>query len=254
MTARGLFVGGRKYELGTAVRLGVTPRMNHLVAAWMEGRKLRLYDLTEGRRLSEEIEGEALTVYEGRFYVKTGTTLGELQFIELPAGLRAALKAVGTAMEQATQLFEGVAVQSVLGSFYVSLFAQPDACCSIRLPELDGYRVVDARFENNVLMIVGTKEGRYDRFVLRFDERYAGYDIRVVRDVTYSGLNFVVLDSGICVHLNENEVLELFLNRKGVENVRVITDRAVRGARLFKNGTQALFSRRDSLYEMRMQA
>jgi hypothetical protein len=227
--------------------------MNHLVAAWIEGRKLRLYDVTGSRPLSEEIEGEALTVYEGRFYVKTGTTLGELQFIELPGGIRAALKAVGTAMEQATQLFDGAAIQSVLGSYYVSLFPQPGTCCSIRLPELDGYRVVDARFENNVLMIVSTKEGRYDRFVLRFDERHAGYDIRVVRDVAYSGLNFVVLDNGICLHLNENEELELFLNRKGSENVRVITDRAVRGVRLFKNGTQGLFSRGDRLYSMRMQ-
>ena len=86
----------------------------------------------------------------------------------------------------------------------------------MRLRELEGYRVIDARMEGRVLMAVGEKQGRYDYFVFRFDRDWSSYDARVLSDVTYTGLNFTVLDSGICVHMNPSEKLELFQAASGV--------------------------------------
>jgi hypothetical protein len=250
VTTGGLYIGGKKHGLGSDVRIGFTPRLNHMIAGWIQGGKLELYDVTDGRSLPADIVAEALTVYEGRIYVKSGPHLNELEFIELPAGIRVALRPVGNVMENATQLFEGVAMQSLLGSYYASVFPRPGVCYSVRLQELDGYRVVDARFDGGVLMIVGMREGRYDQFILRFDEQFGSYDIRIIPDIVYSGLNFVVLDTGVCVHLNHDEELELFSNRKGSQSVRIIADATVRGGRLFKNGTQMLFSKGEILYRM----
>ena len=109
---------------------------------------------------------------------------------------------------------------------------------------------MDARFDNNVLMVVGVYGGKYDRFVVRFDSAYQTYDVRIVQDITYAGLNFVTLDNGVCIHLNENEELEIFSNRKDTTSLRVLSDAAMQGARLFKNGAQVLFSKGDTLYSM----
>jgi hypothetical protein len=252
VTTDGLYIAERKYAVGSDVRIGLTPRMNRCIAAWIEGRRIELFDITAGRRLESELEGEALTEYDGRIYVKQDASLNELRFIELPAGIRTALTPVGNAMPNATRLFDGVAIQSLLGSCYASVFPRPGACHSVRLPELDPYRVVDARFDNNVLMVAGIREGRYDRFVFRFDELYRSYDLRIVLDISYAGLNFVVLESGVCLHVNENEELELFSNERGSPSLKVIADPAVHGVRLFKNGTRALFARGDCLYSIAM--
>jgi hypothetical protein len=248
VTAEGLFMANRRVALGRDARFGVTPRTQHLIAAWLHGRRLELFDVTAGVPVQAGLEAEALTSYDGRLYLKRGAALFEVEFLELPSGVRAALKPVGNAMEHSTQLFDGVAMQSMLGAVHASVFPRAGACYSRRLVELDDYRVVDARFEKGVLMAVGVKDGRYDRFVFRFDERYCGHDTRVASDVAYAGLNFVVLDNGVCVHLNEAEELELFSSRIGSTGTRTVQDDAIRGARLHKDGTQVLLSRGETLY------
>lgn len=253
MTTQGLYVGQRRHDLGSDLRIGLTPRISHWIAAWIEERKIVLFDLTAGCRLAADLEGEALTEYEGRVYVKQDASLNELEFIGLPAGIRTVLKLVGNAMPHATRLFDGVVIQSLPGSYYASLFPGPGSCHTVRLPELDSHRVIDARFDNYVLMVIAIREGRYDRFIFRFDEPYRTYDLRIVPDVSSTGSNFIVLESGVCLHLNENEELELFSNQTGSMGLKAGTDPALAGIRLFKNGTRALCVRGCNLYSMSLQ-
>jgi serine/threonine protein kinase len=248
VTAAGLSVGDTLHPVDGGARIGFTARMGAMMAAWLTDGKVTLYDVADRRTLPDEIEGEALTAYDGRIYVKNGTTLYEIGFLELPSGIRAAAKPIGNVMAHATQLYDGVAVQSVLGACYVSVFPRPGRCHTVPIPELDGHRIVDARFENGVLMLVGIRDGRYDRLILRFDDHYRTYDVRAATDIAYAGLNFTVLDNGVCVHVNENEELELFTNRPGSQGMKVIVDPAVQGMRLFRDGTQVLACKGDTLY------
>jgi len=243
LTPEGLHWFGRRYPTGPDARLTVTPRTGHLLAAWLEGGRLVVFDATDDRCLTTDLEAEALGSSDGRLYVKRGAVLSELHFLELPAGIRAAARPVANVMEHATRLFEGAAVQSVLGACYVSLLPRSGVCCTVPVRELDGYRIVDARFDPNVLMAVGLKDGAYDRFVMRFDGQFRRYDVRKVEGIAWSGLNFVALDSGVCLHLNEGDELELFSTKPGCTELKVLADPAVEGVRLFKDGAQALFAK-----------
>jgi hypothetical protein len=206
--------------------------------------------VTQDREIQADLAAEALMSSEGGIYVKNGGSLYRMEFLELPTGTQPALKPVANVLENASQLFEGVVIQSLLGSCYAALLPADGTCRSIRLKELDVYLVMDARFENGVLMVIGVQSGRYDRFICRFTSDYSGYDLRKVEDIPYTGLNFVTLDNGVCVFLNENEELELFSNRKDSTGVRVLADPAVAGVKLFKNGTQVLFTRGNMVYKM----
>lgn len=252
VTSNGLFVKGRRHLEHPELRAALSPRMEHLVAGRIVAGRLELFDVTAGRPIPDVLEVEALSVSDGRFLVKQGMTLAEVDLVELPAGVRAVLRPVGNAMEQATQLFEGVALQSLLGTWYASLFPRAGECHSVRLAELDGYQVVEARFENRVLGVIAVRKGQYDRFLFRFDEKLGSHDVRVTPNVTYAGLNFAVLDSGVAVLLNEAEELELFSNRPGSTTLQTFSDPAVAGGRLFKHGTQLLLARGDRLYSLSM--
>jgi serine/threonine protein kinase len=254
VTREGIYEGAKRHPVGNDVKIGITPRRNEVIAAWLESGKVRLVNITRQRAVNADLSAEALMAYAGRLYGKSGSTLFEMQFMELPAGTLAALKPIGNVLENATQLFEGVVLQSLLGAAYASLVPKPGVCHQVRLPELDGYQVVDARFDNGVLMLVGVQQGRYDKFILRFDASYRTYDVRKVADIAYTGLNFVVLENGVCVHLNEEEALELFSNRPESQSLKVIADSTVPGIKLFKNGTQVHFTRGDTLYQMTMRS
>ena len=252
LTTEGLFLRGARHPVPPDARAIVTPRMNALVAAWIEGGRLVLYDVTRRERLAAEIAAEGLTAAAGHLYVKQGTTLAVVELLELPAGLRAALRPVANVLEHATRLFEGAALQDVLGSWYATLFPQAGTAYSCRLPELDGCRIIDARFDGGVLLVLAHRDGAYRRFVFRFAANYRRYDVRVVDDVTPGELNFVTLESGVCVHLLETGELELFHREPGSAAVKVLADTGLEGARLFRNGTQLLAVRGSGVYAVTM--
>jgi hypothetical protein len=78
-------------------------------------------------------------------------------------------------------------------------------------------------------MVVAEHKGKYCRMVFRFD--YDGtYDIRLVSDIAAGYVpNFVTLDSGVVVCLDEDDRLELFAKAKGSSSMKVVDDKALSG-------------------------
>jgi hypothetical protein len=197
-----------------------------------------------GIAISEDVQ------FLGTVYIRSRDKI--LEVTKLP-NRKFGTKHVATVMEHASRLYPGVAIQNMLGSTYVSLFPRLGACYQVRLQELDGVKISDAKFEGGVLMVVGAQSGKYDRHIFRFDESYITYDHRTVKDITPSGINFTVTDNGICAVLTEEEKLEAFSARKDSTAVKVIEDPALSGDMELVNHQGGVgFIRNSKLYSMRM--
>ncbi|MCA1621621.1 MAG: hypothetical protein LC795_20590 [Acidobacteria bacterium] len=254
VTRTSVYFGGERFEKPRADALVVvTPRLRHLVAAHMDGGAPRLRDLTAGRDLPLSIAGEGMAPSGGGLYVKQGVNIFAVEFLELGGDILPGVRTAANVMMKSTRLFEGLAIQNLLGTHYASLLPAPGVCHQVRLPELDGYQLLDARLCRNVLLAVGTRGGRYDRLVFRFADDFGSYDSRVVPDVSSTDINFTVLDGGVVLHLTDEGALELFSRRKGAPEVKTFQDPAV-GAdgRLFHTGSQAYVARGPKLYKFTM--
>jgi hypothetical protein len=219
----------------------------------LEGGAPRLRDLTEGRDLPLGIDGEEVMLCDGGLYVKQREHVFAVEFLERGGKILPGVRAAANVMMKSTRMFEGLAMQSMMGAHYASVLASPGVCRQVRLPELDGYQVLDARLQGNVLMVVAARGGRYDKLVFRFDEDFAGHDARVVADVSSTDINFTVLDGGVVLHLTDEGALELFQSRRGARDLRTFQDPAVGAdARLFHTGSQALVARGARLYKFTM--
>jgi hypothetical protein len=253
LTTEGVYQGTRRLSPLPAAgcHLAVTPKLGHAILAWVDGCQVMLFDATGRQEIAVTLDADALMSAQGRLYVRRGSLLEEVEFVELGAKIVPHPRHIGNVMGQATQLFEGVAFQNLLGTYYASFFPEASRCRQMRIREIDGYRIIDARMEERVMMIVGEKAGRFDQFVLRFASDWESYDVRRTPDIVHAGLNFAVLDSGVCVHMTPAEEVEVFSHQKDSPAVRIMDDPAVKGnARLFANGSQALFSRGNSLYRL----
>ena len=125
------------------------------------------------------------------------------------------------------------------------------ACYQIRLTELDNYQILNARIERNVLIIVGTAGGRYDKFIYRFADDFARYVVRTFVDVTTTDINFTVLDNDIVLDMSDEGKLEIFSRHKGSANVRVLEDPFLQGdVRLFHVGKQAFAASGHKLFKI----
>ncbi|MBV9926145.1 MAG: hypothetical protein JOZ96_14090 [Acidobacteria bacterium] len=254
VTRSSVHCGGERFTKPRADALVVlTPRLGHLVAAYIEAGTLRLRDLTDGRDLPFYVHAEEAALCGGTVYIKQGEEVFFLEFLEFKGQILPGVRVAANVMMNSTRVFEGLAVQNLLGTHYASIFPAPGVCHQVRLPELDGYQLLDARLCRNVLLAVGARGGRYDRLVFRFADDFGSYDTRVGRDVTSTDINFTVLDTGVVLHLDEEGALELFARRKGAPEVKTFEDPAVGAdARLFRVGAQAYVARGPKLYKFKM--
>jgi hypothetical protein len=108
------------------------------------------------------------------------------------------------------EMYDGCVIQNLLGKIYLTLPYKLGSCFSKHMPQLDGYRVVGAKSDKYVTVVLGEKNGQYDRFIIVFDKQYSKCDIRKVDDVSYDTINFAVMDNGLCALLANPTELELF--------------------------------------------
>jgi len=264
VTTDGVWLDGRQ-TLYTApqsiVGVGFSPRLGRAVLAQHNESVPILTDLTFKEEVSPGLSALEVSSHDGRIYYRTVDSIYEIILTDTEGKVIASSRGVASTLEHASRLYPGVVVQNLLGATYVSLLSASGHAFQERLEELDEYRVIDARYDgaeipthNNggILMVVGEKGGQYDRLVFRFGNDLA-YDIRVVEDIQPTGLNFVVLDSGVCVCLNEDEHLELFSTRKGSPTVKTIEDPILGGDMILgKMGAQVIFARGNKVYRMKM--
>jgi hypothetical protein len=258
LTNEGVYINNRRvYDSpsGGAAHLAVTDS-GTVVVAWREGRELRLTDLKRRQTVPCVARADELMSQDGRLYLRQGGSLMEMTFVETPGRVFAQPQPVGSVLEQATQLFPGVGLQNLLGACYASLLPARGVCHQAHLKELDGRRIVDARFDGGVLVVVAEEKGRYDRFTFRFDDRCRTYDVTVTRDIATFGINLTTLPTGICLMLTEGpdgEIVEVFSAKPNNPARLTLTDTDLGGdGMLLRNGTQARFARGQELYEMRL--
>jgi hypothetical protein len=232
--------------------VGHTPKLCRPVVLNLQGERLSFLDLEARKQQILPFRAQEIAKSGDRFYIKNGSAILELEFIETQVEISVmATFPVADVPERASQLHDGCCVANMLGSIFVSLFPRSKAGYQIRMAELDGYKICEARFEGGVLMVTGARNGQYDRLIFRFDEDYQTYDVRVVPDVDLAALNFVTLDTGICVCVTEEEKLEAFPARKGGKGIKLIEDPIIGGnMRLLRVGGKVGFEREGKLYSM----
>lgn len=251
-----LFADGREVPARptfVATAIATTPRMGRPILAALAGDRLRLWDATGRADVAFPAVAHALMATEGRLYVRSGTQILEVVLSEVGDRVVAAGVPVGNVLEHATSLHDGVAVQDLLGSKWLSLFPRSRCCYQVRIGELDGCKVIDARLSRNVLMVLAARGGTYSRMVFRFDDAFAVYDVRIVADVAPSGVNFATLDSGVCACMAENGTLEVFSTRMGsAQSMSLDVPPGIGSGSLVVHGGKLACIAGDRLYRLEM--
>ena len=253
-TADALWLDGHRVasQYGCVHAVGFSPRLGRPIAV-IERKGLELFDMVRGCIAPLGLTATAIHGHDGRVYLRSREQIVELVVKEIGDRVIAGSRVAAAILEHATQTFDGVAIQNLLGSTYASLFVARGSTQQCRIPELDDCQIVDAKLDGNVLMAICHRDNRYDRFIFRFDSAWVTYDVRVARDVPLTGLNFVTLDTGVCVCLDEDERLELFSAQPGSQKMKVVEDEMLGGdMRLAKRGGQVLYAQEDKVYSMRM--
>lgn len=234
--------------------VGFTPKKLSPIGFNYYRGKLTFFDYLNKKKEVLETKADEMMMCGDRFYIRNGSGIFELTISEIGDDcLVSASHCVANVLEQATTLYSGVAIQNMLGSIYASVFPVSKTGYQIRLPELDNVKIIDAKFDGGILMVVGECKGKYTKFIFRFDEDYTSYDLRKVEDIALSDVNFVTLGSGICVSLTHEDKIEVFSAKKGSSSVKVVENDSIdQGMRLMIVGGRVGFENGGKLYQMKL--
>lgn len=260
-TDKGLAVDGRNVATPADMKVtacGFTPLGGRVVVAGLNGRRVVLFNATDGTPVSFDANAEEVRSYDGRIYFRTADGVYEVRLFGTGSAVIATSVQVSQTTEHSSRLWPGVVTQDLLGSLYVSLLTATGTARQIRIPELDAYQIQEAKFDGGVLMVTGIRRGARhtafaDRLVFRFGpEGDDTYDVRTIANITPTGLNFVTLDTGVTVCLTEEDRLEIFSAQKGSVAIKTIEEKTL-GAdmTLAKMGGTVLFTRGDRVYWMK---
>ena len=254
-TDKGVWLDGQRttYNPKVVAGVGFSPRGSRAVLADGTAAVPVLTNITDRAPIPFVLQGREVNSSDGRIYVRSDDRVHEVVLTDAGSQVIASTKEVVQSTPHATRLFPGVVVQNLLGSTFVSLLLRAGAALQLPVKELDKYKIIDAKFDHGVFMAIGAAKGRYDRIVIRFDDAGTADAPRIINDITPSGLNFVVLDSGVCVCLNEDEKLEIFSSKPGGSTIKLVDDSILGGDMILaKHGGTLLFGRGSKLYKMKM--
>ncbi|HUU88600.1 MAG TPA: serine/threonine-protein kinase [Candidatus Glassbacteria bacterium] len=223
-----------------------------IIGASIDNNMLSLKDIGREKEIPCSIQTEAILKYNNRIYIKNNGKIYEL-FLNEGAIIIPSLKPVGNVTHNSSQFTDGVVIQNLLGSYYVSVFPDSGNGYQVSIKELNGYRIIDAKFDSGVLVIGAEKKSKYYVFKIKFAPDYSVYDLKVEPDVQNIDINFTVLDNGVCVLINQNDELEMFHSKHTSTSGKVIQNQLIgNDMRLYSNGSRLLFAKGSKLYSMSM--
>lgn len=203
-----------------------------------------------------DLDATEMMITNNILYLRNREKLMEMDLKVMGGKIHPIIKQTWNVEANASKLFSNVIYQSALGATVLSIPTSTHTQSTFvtkRIPELDDYQIIDAKYENRVCILTGHKGSIYTRIIIIFDEKHDKYTVRIIEDVDYSSINFTTLDNGVCVMITDDDAVEIFLNRIDKSAVKRVEDPAINSTmRLCKDGTVVKFFRDNKLYSLKM--
>lgn len=193
------------------------------------------------------LPAQEFMLYQNRLYLKCKDRIDEVLFNDKLKGLIYTSK-VSDCLEYATKFWDGCALENIFGDWFVIIFPKTGQALQIKLKELFKYKIIDAKFENGVLKVIGVKNGNYNKFTYTLDSS-GNFNIPICINDSPNGLNFTVLDNGLCVEIVNDE--EMILTR-GTQEKIIKSQQISMNWRLSHEGNQVIFTENGQAYSLGM--
>lgn len=180
--------------------------------------KIAFRELTKADPAGTATSNEMFT-RNNAFYTISRGKLVENSFTAFGNKMVHRVKEVENVSVTSAKMYDGCVIQDLLGKMFLTFPYKLGSCFSKHIPQLDGYRIVEAKAEKNIVVVIGEKNGQFDRFIIIFNKTYSTCDVRKVADVTYDIINFTVMDNGLCILLSADDELELFATATQAETL-----------------------------------
>lgn len=229
--------------------------LSSIIATIKDG-KLSLTDMKTNDIIPNVfINAKKLLTVNNTLFVWQDEKLVEISIKEMGNDIFPVTGNVYSVMPNSTQVFDGFLYNIMLEKPYLLVPRKTSGKITfsqVPVKELEKYKIIDGKAEGNVCVIIGYKDGGYDRLTFVFDETRENYNFRKTEDVSGKAVNFTVLGNGVTINITDDGTLEIFAD-KHMDKIKIINDPIISiDMKLCNDGSQVLFYRGKELYSLKM--
>lgn len=203
------------------------------------------------QQLPLTLKGYGVVTYESRMFLVTDQGLTELTLRVFSARAILTPGQNWGVMVNSTRWFDGVGVMDAMGAMFLIAPFGTNAVAQVRVKELDGLRIVNAKAGNRfVVLITVDKNGDYKKIELTFDKEYKTYQVWQAQSDT-AELNMALLPKGVGATIVRDGELVIFVPTNGTVNK--VSDKDVTTTMILGNwGDRVVYTRDGAVWSIRM--
>lgn len=255
-TKKEIWEGNICHRVSKKVNVASIPPSLDYVFVKSENNFLKLYDPFKSEDIDFTLNSQETFTIENSIFSRNNGTITEILISDFNGKKVPYINSKWEVMPLSSQVFDGVIYQNILGKSFINIpIPVPGKGCMIyekRIPELDGYKVIDGKYDNGVCIFTIHKKSTYSRMILRFSKERKKYDYRIIHDISISDINFITLDNGLCIFINEDGAVELFKNEPSTKIEKIEDPDIDTTMKLCKSGQKVMFFRDNSLFSITM--
>lgn len=200
---------------------------------------------------------ESMMVIDNKIYIHSIEKFIEISIQEfIPGKCIANVTISMNVLPLATTIFSGVAHMNVLGIHYMIIprpgnGSEISRMEMIKIEELFGHQILDAKRIKNVLVIISRKGSIFYESILKFNEDFKQKNIETRKDIIYAGINYTVLDHNVLILMHTDGILDVVSSMPTLKHPRIFTGMD-QNIKLYSSGTRAVFTKGKSLYSFSM--
>ena len=190
---------------------------------WTDNKTVFIASLKTNHTDQLDLYTNRLTIINNRLYSISSDKITELKILELSVDKLVPHRSWNL-LNGKTDLYTNVLYSNIMGTPYFIIPPKSRECYFLPIKELSSYKISNAKYLDNVLIVIGQKNSEFTRFIIKFNSDFSEYKIRKTEQVLTADINFTVLSTGVVVLLLEDGILELFSNSLSNNSIKEIHD------------------------------
>lgn len=190
-------------------------------------KQIESYNLsTNIQKTYEQIIADKVFSFNNNIYAINHDNFMQLNLINLGQEMLT-IKSTFSIMPYASQIFDNCIFQNTMNKAFFYLVHDKDTIPFIKIKELDGKKIINAKYKNNVLIVNYKNNFNYTNIIFKINKSFDKYEVIYKEENDVSNINFTVNDKGVACFIPEDENMLLFFNHFGQDNIRKINDKNI---------------------------
>jgi tRNA A-37 threonylcarbamoyl transferase component Bud32 len=178
-------------------------------------------------KIYEQIIADNIYVFNNVIYAINKDNFMSLNLINLNEGFLT-IKSSFSIMPYASQIFNNCIHQNIMNKSFFYLIHDKNTIPLIKIKELDGLNIVNAKYKNNILIVNYKNNFNYTNMIIKINKSLDKYKIIYKEENDVSNINFTVNDKGVACFIPEDDKMLLLFNYFENDNIREIKDKNIK--------------------------